>query len=196
MFVGQTLAATLSEDKKRFVLATLDDREKRVRVFDTTSHAETSSVLVEKDADLPDCTFGALVGESLLVSTGPCGDASSGHRAWLANAASGEKMADIGGVADFDLRYGGFVHVKDDLWAFRAADGSKVVVQDVKTGAVQATADLSAAGARGSLASWLFVTAEPLELVVVENRPVAGAVYAFDPLTGKATRSLVPKACP
>ncbi|MFO0749810.1 MAG: hypothetical protein U1F43_29680 [Myxococcota bacterium] len=194
-YVGQAIAAFLTEDKKRFVLTTLDDREKRVRVFDTATLSETASVVVEKEADLPDCTFGALVGDALLIATGPCGEGSARH-AWLADATSGDKRFDLGGTPDFDVRYDGFVRVKDDLWAFRSGDGSKVVVQDVKTGAVKSTVDLSAAGAKKSVRAWLFVVPEPLELVVVENRPTTGATYAFDPMTGQPTRSLVPKACP
>lgn len=196
VYVGQTLAATINADKTRFVLATLDDREKKLHVFELPGLTEVSSVVLDKETDLPDCTFGAMLGETLLVSTGPCGADSAGHKAYLAAPASGDKLADIGGADGFDLRYDGYVQVKDALWAFRSADGKKVVVQDVKTGAVQATIDLAAAGAPKATESWLFATAEPLELVVVENRPVAGAVYAFDPMTGKPTRSLVPTACP
>lgn len=196
VYVGETTSATLTSDEKRFVLTTLDDRERRVRIFDATTFAEIGNHLIEKDADLPDCSFGVAAAGNLVMSTGPCGVEAAGHKAWLANATTGEKIADIGGAEGFDLRFGGYAKVSDDVWAFRDGAGTKVVMQNVKTGAVQATADLSAAGPPGKGATWLFATSEPARVVAVENRPQTGAVYLIDPATGALTKSIVPAACP
>jgi len=195
VYVGNATAATLADDRQRFVVTTLDERERRVRVYDAATFGEIGNILIEKDADLPDCTFGAAVGDALVVATGAC-PAGSPHKAWLANATTGEKLGDIGGVADFDLRFGGYVHVKDDLWAFRDASGKRIVVQDVKTGAVQATADTSGLGAVASGATWLFASADPLRIVALENRPQTGSIYIIDPMTGALSKRIVPTACP
>ncbi|MCC6622033.1 MAG: hypothetical protein IT385_12295 [Deltaproteobacteria bacterium] len=193
VFVGDVMAAWMGADGRRFALATLEEKSKRVRVFDAETLAEVGNHVVASDVDLPDCSFAAPLGDAVLVATGPC-VGSAGRKAWLIDGASGQKIADVGGGPDFDARLGGFVKVGDDRWAIRDGGGKRVVIQDVKSGEVAATVDLSELPA-SEAGAWMFMAGEPARLVLVENRPTPGASVIVDPASGKIDKQVAPDPC-
>jgi len=194
VFAGDVLAAWIGPDKKSFAVTTLEDKQKHVRLYDGATYSETADHVIEKDVDLPDCSFAAPLSSGVvLVATGPC-TGSAGRHAWLMDGASGAKIADVGGADGFDVRLGGFLAIEADRWAFRDDGGQKIVVQDVKSGEVKATADLSKLAAKDTPA-WLFLAGEPARLLAVENRPGPGATLVIDPATGQVERSVTPDAC-
>ena len=94
----------------------------------------------------------------------PSAGGHAGDRAFASRAIrpAGRCTARAGHVGDDgvtgDLAY--YDHRHFEIW-IRSADGKKVVVQDTKSGAVQATLDLAAAGDGKATAAWLFVGGAP-----------------------------------
>jgi hypothetical protein len=140
LFVGAATAAHFDASRSRAILTTVnDDGAKTVRVFKVADLTQTLEVPLP-GTSLVDCSFGAFVGDHIVVASGPC-NSKEGARAWLVHGETGERIADIGGKADFALRDGHFTKVADERWAFRAADGAQLVVMDVRSGETVATID-------------------------------------------------------
>lgn len=190
---GQVTAGHFDADKKRVVVASMEDGQRNARIFDVANQAE-GKVIPIGPGDLPDCTFAAFLGnDTLLVSTGQC--AAEGQ-SWLVDVASGKTIDEIGKSPNAFVRDGQFAQVDGDVWAFRDATGKVVHVQNVKTGDIVATVDLESA-ATGTAPkdehAWAF--ARDGKLVLVEARPALGTVFIADPKDGSVTQSLVPRPC-
>lgn len=138
IFVGRVTAARINATRTRAILTTVnEDDTKTARVFAVESLQQQLEIPLPGSTFM-DCSFGAFVGDNIVLGAGPC-HTNDGATAWIASGETGEKIADLGGKPTFVLRNGHFAKVSDTHWAFRAADGTEVVIADVTTGETLAT---------------------------------------------------------
>jgi hypothetical protein len=193
IYVGRAVAGHFDADKKRAVLTTLADDDTRVvRVFDTETLAETLAIPLP-GTSLIDCSFGAFLGESLLVATGPCTTAEGG-KAWLVDPATGEKKAELGKDGAFAVRDGQFTPLDGTRWALRRADGGEVLIVDVATGETAAqVATGRDADKVGREKAWLFADGD--RLVMVEAQPTKGELVLMDTKGATLVAREAPQPC-
>ncbi len=193
IFVGRAVAGHFDAEEKRAVLTTMADDDTRiVRVYDTATLEESLSIPLP-GSSLVDCSFGAFVGESLLVATGPCTTAEGG-KAWLVDPTTGEKKADLGQDGAFAVRDGHFTHLGGARWAFRRADGAEVLIVDTTSGeTLSQIATGRDADKAGREKAWLFADGE--RLVILETEPVKGELVLIDPAGGKLIGREAPLPC-
>lgn len=196
LHAGQIMTAHFDATRTQVVLASWDDGKRKAKVYDTAS-LELKHSFDISEGDLPDCTFAGFAGKQIVVSTGSC---SGGGTSWLIDPATGNKVADIGGDKPIFIRDGHYAAVPaagENAFAFRAADGDSVVMQDVVTGAVLGRLDLKEAVGDTTPkheGAWMLV--HEAGLVLVESRPVPDSVYVVDPKAMTVKQSLIPKPCP
>lgn len=192
LHAGDVMAAHFDEGKKLAVLTAWDDGVRSAKVYDAASLEVVGTVEIGK-GDLPDCTFADFLGDKLLVSTGACDGAG---QSWIADPKTGAKVADVGGEAPLFVKAEQYTEIGENTWVFRAADGSRAVVQEVGSGKVLATVDLKAAGGETAPKhpkAWVLSHAGAA--VFVEARPALGTVHLASPTEGKITQSFVPRPC-
>lgn len=192
LHVGQSLAGHFDADGERVVVTSLDDGTLNAHVYDAASQERRATVPIA-ESDLPDCTFAAFVGDRLLLSTGTC---TGKGKAWLADSASGDEVADIGGREDAFVLDGQFTHVDGDVWAFREARGERVYLQDVTSGAVRASIDVATATDHTKPkddAAFVLATAD--QVVLIEARPLVGTVIVANAGDGGVVRRYIPRPC-
>lgn len=193
LHVGTALAAHYDANKSRVVVTALDEGKLNALVYDAATRTQLIAVPIA-DSDLPNCTFVAFVGESLLISTGAC---TGGGKAWLADAKTGTKIADIGKAEGTFVKDGQFAQVEGNVWAFREAGGKTVYLQDVTTGEVQTTIDLDKAADGTKIKDdQAFVFATPTDVILVEARPLIGTVFVASRKDGTITKTHLPRPCP
>lgn len=193
LHVGSVLAGHFDAKKARVVVTSLEDGKLNAHIYDAATR-EGSNVIPIADSDLPNCSFAAFVGESLLISTGAC---TGGGKAWLADAKSGTKIADIGKSEGAFVKDGQFAQVEGNVWAFRDASGKTAWIQDVVSGEVQATVDLEKAADGTKIKDeGAFVFATPSDVIFVEGRPLLGTVVVASRKDGSITKSYLPRPCP
>ncbi len=191
LHTGAVLAGHFDKDRARVVLTAWDEGMRRAKIYDTKSLEVIQSVDIGP-GDLPDCTFAAFVGESLLVSTGEC---AGNGKSWLADPKTGAKIADIGGENPLFAKDGQFARIDDATWVFRSATGERAVLQNVTSGQVTATVDLKTlAGDSAPKHEGASVLTKEGQVIFVESRPSPGSVYTTS-ADGKALKSHVPKPC-
>ena len=201
LFIGAVTTAHLADDKAHAVLTTVgSDPAKSARVFDTKTF-EARAVIPMPGSELVDCSFSAFAGPSVVVAVGPCSPGGGAPKAWLAKADSGEKIADIGpkdapGIALREGQWTALPGVGPNIVAFRAAEGTIVVIQDVVTGEVKATLAIATEGTRDVKApAWIFETKGGF--VMTESLPLPTTLTRVD-LSGEAPKfeSRAPVICP
>ncbi len=193
LHVGQALAAHYDANKSRVVVTALDEGKLNAHVYDAATRTALIVVPIA-DSDLPNCTFAAFVGESLLISTGAC---TGGGKAWLADAKTGTKIADIGKVEGSFVKDGQFALVEGNVWAFREAGGKTAYLQDVATGEVQASIDIEKATDGTKVKDdQAFVFATATDVILVEARPLVGTVFVASRKDGGITRTYLARPCP
>lgn len=201
LFVGAVTTAHLADDKAHAVLTTVgSDPAKSARVFDTKTF-EPGAVIPMPGSELVDCSFSAFAGPSVVVAVGPCSAGGGAPKAWLAKADSGEKIADIApkdrpGIALREGQWTALPEVGPNIVAFRAAEGSLVVLQDVVTGEVKTTLAIAVEGARDVKApAWIFATKSGF--VMTESLPLPTTLTRVE-LSGDAAKfdTRAPVLCP
>lgn len=193
LHVGEALAAHFDRQKARVVVTGLGEGKLTAHIYDAATLAETSRVEIGA-SDLPNCTFADFVGDSLLVSTGAC---SGGGKAWLADAKTGAKIADIGKSESAFVRDGQLAEVEGNTFVFRDASGNAAWVQDVASGEVLATIDLEKAGGNTRAKDdKAFVLVSGDDVILVESRPLVGTVFVAGRKDGAIKTSYVPRPCP
>jgi hypothetical protein len=201
LYVGAVTTAHLSDDRAHAVLTAVgSDPAKSARVFDTKT-LEARAVIPMPESELVDCSFAAFAGPSVVVAVGPCTPGGGAPKAWLAKADSGEKIADIGpkdrpGIALREGQWTALPEVGPNIVAFRAAEGTLVVLQDVVTGEVKSTVAIAVEGARDVKApAWIFATKSGF--VMVESLPLPTTLTRVA-LSGDAAKfdTRAPVLCP
>ncbi len=196
LHAGQILSARFDATRAHVVLTAWDDGMRKAKVYDTAS-LELKSSFDISPGDLPDCTFADFVGKNLIISTGAC---TGGGTSWILDVATGNKVADVGADAPFFIKDDQFAAVPqagENVFAFRSADGTTVVLQDVVTGAVSARLNLEeAVGDTTPKHDGAWVLTHELGIVLVESRPVPDSIYLVDAKTLAVTKSLLPRPCP
>jgi len=196
LHAGQILSARFDATRAQVVLTAWDDGMRKAKIYDTAS-LELKSSFDISPGDLPDCTFADFVGKNLVISTGAC---TGGGTSWILDTATGNKVADVGADVPFFIKDDQFAAVPqagENSFAFRSADGTTLVLQDVVTGAVSARLDLEeAVGDTTPKHDGAWVLAHELGIVLVESRPVPDSVYLLDAKTLAVTKSLDPRPCP
>lgn len=201
LFIGAVTTAHLADDKAHAVLTTVgSDPAKSARVFDTKT-LEPGAVIPMPGSELVDCSFAAFAGPSVVVAVGPCTAGGGAPKAWLAKADSGEKIADIGpkdapGIALREGQWTALPAVGPNIVAFRAAEGTLVVLQDVVTGEVKTTIAIASEGARDVKApAWIFATKSGF--VMTESLPLPTTLTRVD-LSGDGAKfdTRAPVLCP
>jgi len=193
LHVGAGLAGHFDANKSRVVVTSLEEGKLNAHIYDAATRTGTSVIPIA-DSDLPNCTFAAFVGESLLISTGAC---TGGGKAWLADAKTGTKIADIGKTEGAFVKDGQFAQVEGNVWAFRDASGKTAWLQDVVSGEVQTTIDLEKAADGTKIKDEsAFVFANATDVMFVEGRPLLGTVVVASRKDGSITKSYLPRPCP
>jgi len=194
IFIGQTKGGRFDADRKRAILTTADaSGAKTIRAFDVATLAQTFELPLE-GSRLMDCSFGAFVGPSAVVGTGPCTQTETNH-SWLVNPEDGSTIAPVGGEEGFALRDGHFAPVEGNRWAFRSADGAQVVVQDVVTGEVHATiATGIEAGRTKREKAWVFGGPDGTAYLL-ETSPEPSEVVALDTAGARLIGRAPPVPC-
>jgi hypothetical protein len=130
------------------------------------------------------CITAELLDRTVLVRERDCGrDAVA--RAWLADAATGRHLAEVGGARAFAAGAQPSIspaHLAGDDWAFTAARGAAVVIQDVRTGKVKKRLSL---GARATPAT---PVSDGKRLVIAYEGRRLGDLAVVDLTTYKVTR--------
>lgn len=201
LYVGTVTTAHLSGDKGHAVLTSVGkDPAKSVRVFDTKT-LEPGAVIALPGSELVDCSFSAFVGPSLVVAVGPCANGGAAPAAWLARADSGEKIADIApkdrpGIGLREGQWAMLPAIGPNVVAFRAAEGSMVVLQDVVTGEVKTTVAMASEAPRDPAApAWIF--AYKGGFVMTESQPLPTTLTYVDLSGGTAKfEQRAPVICP
>jgi hypothetical protein len=125
------------------------------------------------------CVTVDVLGDALYVDEAVCGGEVS--TAWLGSKA-GKRIAAVGGAQPIHPS-GQAVHLADTLWAFSAAAGDTVVLQDVKTGKVTKRIAIGPAVETASAA----LVGDARRLVLVFGGSRAGDVAVVDLASDKVT---------
>ena len=196
LHAGQILSARFDATRSQVVLTAWDDGMRKAKIYDTASLEQKSSFDISP-GELPDCTFADFVGKNLIISTGAC---TGGGTSWILDVATGNKVADVGADAPFFIKDDQFAAVPqagENVFAFRSADGTTVVLQDVVTGAVSARLNLEeAVGDTTPKHDGAWVLTHELGLVLVESRPVPDSIYLVDAKTLAVIKAMAPRPCP
>jgi hypothetical protein len=190
LHTGDVLAAHFDGTRARAVLTAWDEGVRRAKIYDTKS-LELVSTIEIGPGELPNCTFSNFVGENLLISTGECDGAG---KSWLADPKTGNKLADIGGEDPIFVKSSQFAKIDDSRRVFRSADGSRAVIQDVKSGEVKAKIDLTVRGDAAPKHGGAWVLASQGQAIFVEGAPTLGSVFVAE-ADGKVSKQLVPRPC-
>jgi hypothetical protein len=223
LHADRATTARFSADRSRSVLTVVNAEGpevggKTLFVHDVPTQAQTLALPLP-GASVGDCSFAAFAGPSLLVGVGPC--EAPFPTAFLADPATGARLAPIGGetpsgsapgpaATPVSLRDGQFVPLgggvgpdgtpsNSDRWAFRAADGATLLVQDVRTGTVEARIPLPTPPSTARSEAWLLTATSPAGPSLHLVSQVTGAPVAFVAvdLTAKTATPLpLPPTCP
>jgi hypothetical protein len=194
--------ARFNADRTQSVLTVVnaegaDAGGKTLFVHDVHNQGERLAVKLD-GASVGDCSFARFVGPNLVVGVGPCDPPARGAvTAWLAEPLTGNRIAPIGGeAAPVGLQDGQFANLAGDRWAFRAADGASLIVQDVRTGAIEAAIELGVTPSATRSAAFIVATS-PQEALVVAQAPSAPVTATrVDLATRKSVPLSAPPPCP
>jgi hypothetical protein len=111
-----------------------------IEVWDLFAHRRLGQLAAGTTNEQP-CARVQLLGERVLVATGACDDGEARERiqpvgAFFA-ALDGKRIATIGGDRPLAILRAPPIWLSGSRWAFVAGAGDSVVIQDVKTGAVE-----------------------------------------------------------
>lgn len=130
---GLGLTAAVSQDGTLAALAYLGEQP-TVEIFELASGKRLAELHGRDPKAM--CISAELLGATVLVRERDCGkDALS--RSWLADAATGKLLGEAGGTRSFAAGASPSIspaHLSGDDWAFPAARGEAVVIQNVRTG--------------------------------------------------------------
>lgn len=181
---GLGINAAADEAGELAALAYLSE-ETTVEIFDLATGKRLSRLRGRKPQAL--CIFAELIAGTVLVRETECG--SDGVAAsWLASSATGKRLATAGGAAAFATSIDP-AHLSGDDWAFPAAAGEAVVIQDVKTGKLKKRIAL---GARSTPAT---PVSDGKRLVLAYEGARRGDLAVIDLATYKV-RKLAGTRCP
>ncbi len=146
-----------------------------------------------------DFTCGELgmLGDTLYVGADTC-VAPSGRAALYTT--KGKKIANVGGKPDFGMYGNAYTQVEDNVWAFLQENGNQIVMQDVVTGKVTKTIDVSplfetASAKLGNPGESALVRLDGGRLAVIAGTPANGSVAIVEVASG-ALRVVRAALCP
>jgi len=194
LFVGRATGGHFNADKTRAVLTTMGDDEARViRVYNLETLEQVFEIPLPGTSFI-DCTFADFVGDAIIIGTGPCAT-TDGNSAWLVDAATGEKRADIGGDTPIAIRDRHYARVADGLWAFRRAAGNEILIVNTTTGETSATVATGTAATNFKRESAYVFAAGDGHVFVLETNPIKGQLIEIDGKSGNLVLSESPKSC-
>jgi hypothetical protein len=170
---------------------------KTLFVYDVHNQGERLSVKLDS-ASVGDCSFARFAGPNLVVGVTPCDPPPRGAvTAWLAEPLTGNRVAPVGGTErPVGLHDGHLAQLEGDRWAFRAADGASLIVQDVRTGAVEAAIDLGPPPSATRSAAFVLATGPNQVLVAAQSPNTPLTITRVDLASRNAAALTPPPACP
>lgn len=178
---GLGLAAELNSDGTKIVLAYMG-ADTTVETFEVA----TGKRLMQTSGRAKNamCIYGSFTGDSVLVQERDCG-ADGLLASWLAGP-DGKRLADAGGGKAFATTLEP-AHVSGDTWAFAAARGEAVALQDVETGKVKKKVTLGKKGPRAA------VVADDKRVVAAYEGARLGEVAVIELATYKVKKLSAPR---
>jgi hypothetical protein len=200
LHADRAVTARFDADRTQAVLTVVnaegaDAGGKTLFVYDVHNQGERLRLKLD-GASVGDCSFARFAGPNLVVGVTPCDPPARGAvTAWLAEPLTGNRVAPVGGQdASIGLLDGQLAPLDGDRWAFRSADGASLVIQDVRTGAVDATIPLGPPQTTRSAA--FVLVASPARVHVVAQHAHAPLTWtSIDVASRQATAHTPPPRC-
>ena len=177
---GLGLSAALNADGTVVALSYLSD-EPLVETFEVATGKRLMQVRGRNKKAM--CISGSFVGESLVISEMECGS-DDVRESWLASA-DGKYLGAAGGGKAFASWYQP-AHLRGEEWAFPAARGESLVIQNVRTGKIIKRISLGKPGSAKTAATTAI--ADEHHAVVVHGGKRLGDLSVVDLATYKVTK--------